>query len=177
MKIINQLNRSCLLLFLLQPLFSYADVLLDVTATMIEPTCDIRSENNSSPLKISFGTLNIDDVNKSKAVNNFPLYITGCNLNKNLAIILSPKGMGTLLYNGKKILATSISGLGIDFNEVTGGNVRSLDVSKKQRIYPENISSSQSKIDLQAKLVSTVPVNQLEAGKFTSTMTIAVTYY
>ncbi|MEQ4672509.1 type 1 fimbrial protein, partial [Providencia manganoxydans] len=82
----------------------------------------------------------------------------------------------TLLYNGKNILATSTDGLGIDFKEVTGGTVRPLEMSKKQRIYPERVDETLYRMDLQAQLVNAVPINQLAPGKFTSTVTLSVTY-
>lgn len=163
----------CLLII---PLGSHADVLVEVSATMVDPTCNIRTENSSSPLKIGFGTLNPEDLNKSTAVKDFSLYISDCNFSNRLAIVLNPKGGNTLVYNGKNILATSTEGLGIDFKEMTGGTVRELEVSKKQRIYPVRIDATLYRIDLQAQLVSAVPVNQLEQGKFTSTVTLSVTY-
>ncbi|AFH94312.1 MULTISPECIES: fimbrial protein [Providencia] len=174
---LNKLKQPLGLLLLLTVLESHADVLVDVTATMVDPACNIRSENSSSPLKIGFGTLNPNSLNTSAAVNDFSLYITGCNFNNTLAIVLSPKGGSSVLYNGKNILATSINGLGIDFKEVTGGTVRALEVSKKQRIYPERVDATLYRMDLQAQLVSTVPINQLALGKFTSTVTLSVTYH
>ncbi len=174
--ILNKMKAPLGLLLLFVALESHADVLVDITATMVDPACNIRSENSSSPLKISFGTLNPEALSKSTAIKDFSLYISGCNFSKSLAIVLNPKGGGTLLYNGKNILATTTGGLGIDFKEVTGGTVRALEVSKKQLIYPEQIDATLYRMDLQAQLVSAVPINQLELGKFTSTVTLSVTY-
>lgn len=176
MTILNQIKKTLGLLLLFTALGSSADVLVEVTATMVDPACNIRSENSSSPLKIGFGALNPEALNKSAAVKDFSLYISGCNFNNSLAIVLNPKGGSTLLYNGKNILATSTDGLGIDFKEVTGGTVRALEMSKKQRIYPERVDATLYRMDLQAQLVNAVPINQLELGKFTSTVTLAVTY-
>lgn len=176
MTILNKMKKPLGLLLLFSALESHADVLVDVTATMVDPACNILSENSSSPLKIGFGTLNPEALNKSAAVKDFSLYISGCNFNNSLAIVLNPKGGNTLLYNGKNILSTSTNGLGIDFKEVTGGTVRALEVSKTQRIYPEQVDAMLYRMDLQAQLVSTVPINQLELGKFNSTVTLSVTY-
>ncbi|AUU36344.1 MULTISPECIES: fimbrial protein [Proteus] len=176
MTILNQIQKPLGLLLLFTALGSSADVLVEVTASMVDPACNIRSENSSSPLKIGFGTLNPESLSKSTAVKDFSLYISGCNFNNSLAIMLNPKGRSTLLYNGKNILATSIDGLGIDFKEVTGGTVRALEMSKKQQIYPERVNSTLYRMDLQAQLVNAVPINQLTLGKFTSTVTLAVTY-
>lgn len=173
---LNKMKKSLGLLLLFTVLESHADVLIDVTATMVDPACSIRSEDSSSPLKIGFGTLNPEALNKSTAVKDFSLYISGCNFSNNLAIVLNPKGGGTLLYNGNNILATSTKGLGIDFKEVTGGTIRALEMSKTQRIYPERVNTTLYRMDLQAQLVSAVPTNQLEPGKFTSTVTLSVTY-
>lgn len=176
MTILNKMKKPFGLLLLFTSLESQADVLVDVTATMVDQACNIRSENSSSPLKIGFGTLNLEALNKSVAVKDFSLYISGCNFSNSLAIVLTPKGGNTLLYNGKNILSTSTEGLGIDFKEVTGGTVRALEVSKKQRIYPERINATLYRMGLQAQLVSAVPINQLELGTFTSTVTLSVTY-
>lgn len=176
MNIFNKMKTQLGLLLLFSVLESHADVLLDVTATMVDPACNLRSENSSSPLKIGFGTLNPEALNKSDTVKDFSLYISDCNFNNSLAIMLSPKGGNTLIYKGKNILATSADGLGIDFKEVTGGTVRELEVSKKQRIYPIRVDATLYRMDLQAHLVNTVPINQLGLGKFTSAVTLSVTY-
>ncbi len=176
MTIFNKMKTPLGLLLLFVALESHADVLVDITATMVDPACNIRSENSSSPLKISFGTLNPEALSKSTAIKDFSLYISGCNFSKSLAIVLNPKEGNTLLYNGKKILATSTVGLGIDFKEVTSGTVRALEVNKTQRIYPERVDATLYRMDLQAQLVNAVPISQLELGKFTSTITFSVTY-
>lgn len=176
MTILNKMKTPLGLLLLFFALESHADVLVDITATIVDPACNIRSENSSSPLKIGFGTLNPESLNKSAVVKDFSLYISDCNFSKSLAIVLNPKGGNTLLYNGKNILATSTGGLGIDFKEVTGGTVRALEVNKTQRIYPERIDATLYRMDLQAQLVSAVPITLLELGKFTSTITLSVTY-
>lgn len=177
MKILNKIKLLLGLCTSFVSLFCHGDVLINVSATMISPACNIRSENNSSPLKINFNTLNPEELNTSISTRNFPVYITGCDFSKNLAIILNPKGTNTLLYNGKKILATNIDGLGIKFNEITGGTTRSLEMNQTQRIYPERINSALYRMDLQAQLVNSIPITQLQLGKFTSSVTIAVTYY
>ncbi|HBO22403.1 MAG TPA: fimbrial protein [Providencia sp.] len=158
------------------PLGSHADVLVDVTATMVVPACNIRSENSSSPLKIGFNRVNLENLNNTEVVKDFSLYISGCNFSNELAILLNPKEGSTLLYNGKNILATSTKGLGIDFKDITGETVRPLEMGKKQRIYPERIEATLYRMSIQAQLVSAIPVNQLEQGKFTSTVTLSVTY-
>lgn len=178
MKLINRLTTYLWCLLLLASM-GQADVLVDVTATMISPACDIRSEDSSSPLKISFGIIKIDnlsDLSVMSVMQNFPLYISGCHINKDLAIMLESKNDGSLVYNGKTILATSTDGLGINISDVTGGNVRPLNVGIKQLVYPEKIDATQYRMDLQAQLVNTVPVSQLAVGKFTSTMMVLVTY-
>lgn len=169
--------KNCLGLFtLLMPLFSQADVLVNVSATMVTPACNIRSENSSAPLNINFDLVNVDELGSEKASETFSLYLSDCDFNRNLAILLSPKGLGALSYNGKKVAATSLYGLGIDFNDITGGGERSLNVEQTQRITPEQVTVSEARIDLQARLVNAVPINQLESGRFTSTVTISVTY-
>ncbi|HEM8292659.1 TPA: fimbrial protein [Providencia rettgeri] len=176
MTMLNQMKKSLGLLLLCTVLESHADVLIDVTATMVDPACNIRSENSSSPLAIDFNIINSSELNKSAVVKDFSLYISDCNFSKSLAMVLNPKGGSTLSYNGKNILATSIDGLGIDFTEVTGGTIRALEMNKKQRIYPERVNATLYRMDLQAQLVSAVPIKQLELGEFTSTVTLSVTY-
>lgn len=165
------------LMGLLSPTISNADVLIDVTATMVDPACNIRSEDSASPLNISFGTLNPESIGKPEASRSFSLYITECNFMKTLGIVLNPKGVSALPYQGKNILATNITGLGIDFQETTGGKSRPLEMGKNQRIYPERLNENEYRMELLAQLVSTVPVAQLETGKFSSTVTIVVTYF
>ncbi len=177
MKTINKLIKLFFQILLFVPLIGQADVFVEVTATMIPPTCNIRSEDNSSPLKVSFGTHNIDNLDTLVVNKDFPLYITGCDFSRELAVILNPKGYSTFIYNGRLILATSTEGLGVNINDVTGGTVRALEVNQIQRIYPEKIDTAEYRVDLQAQLVNTLPVNQLVAGPFTSTMMILVTYY
>lgn len=175
MKLTHKVTKYLWCLLLLTSM-GQADVLVDVTATMISPACDIRSEDSSSPLKISFGIIKIDNLSDLSVMQNFPLYISGCHINKDLAIMLEPKNDGSLVYNGKAILATSTDGLGIDISDITGGKVRSLNVGIKQLVYPEKIDATQYRMDLQAQLVNTVPVSQLAVGKFTSSMMVLVTY-
>lgn len=177
MKMFNVIKTTSQLLLLLASSLSQADVLIDVTATMVEPACNIRSENSSSPLNINFGTLNIDKLNTPDSVKGFSLYLTGCNFSKTLAIVLNPKGSSTLDYNGKNILSTNTEGLGIDFNDATGGGAaRSLEVSQKQRIDPERINDTEYRMDIQAQLVSAIEPSELKPGKFTATVSILVTY-
>ncbi len=59
---------------------------------------------------------------------------------------------------------------------MTGGTIRSLETSKKHKINPERINSTLYRVDLQAQLVNTVPINQLKLGTFNSIVTISVTY-
>lgn len=162
---------------LFSPVFSYADVLIDVTATMVDPACNIRSENSASPLNINFKTLNPESLGKPEASQSFSLYITGCNFTKTLGIVLNSKGVSVLPYQGKNILATTTAGLGIDLQETTGGKSRPLEMGKNQRIYPERLNDNEYRMELLAQLVNTVPVTQLEMGKFSSVVTIAVTYF
>lgn len=158
------------------PLLTKADVLVDVTATMVAPACNIRSENASAPLLVDFGTLNVELLTQAPPIKKFSLYITDCDLTKTLAAVLNPKNMNTVTYEGRSILGTSTTGLGIDFSEVTGGTSRLLEFNKKMQIYPEKINASTSKIDLQTKLVSVVPINTLVLGKYTSSMIISIIY-
>ncbi|EEG83316.1 fimbrial protein [Proteus sp. G2665] len=177
MKLLKNLNALLVIATLMVPGLSVADVLVEVSATMVTPACDIRSEDSSAPLKINFGTLNVDELYQSEVNHDFTLYLTGCDFNKTLALLLTPKGSSTLEYNGKKILGTSISGLGIDFKDITGGSIRPLDVGQTQRISPESVDAMQSRLNLRAQLVSAVPKSKLTLGAFSSTLTIAVTYF
>ncbi|OAT38671.1 fimbrial protein [Proteus myxofaciens] len=177
MFIFNKISIPIAIVSMLTVFSSHADVLIDVTATMVEPVCNVRSENSSSPLKIGFNSVNIASLSQSAIVKDFSLYISDCNFNNTLAVMMTSKSGSTLLYNGKNILATSTDGLGIDFNEVTGGTVRPLEMNKNQRIYPERVDETLYRLDLQAQLVSTLPINELALGKFTSTVTFSVTYY
>ena len=176
MNIFNKLKLFSTIWVTFIPLLTKADVLVDVTATMVAPACNIRSENASAPLLIDFGTLNVELLTQSPPVTKFSLYITECDLTKTLAAVLNPKNMNTITYDGRGILGTSTTGLGIDFSEVTGGKNRLLEFNKKMQIYPEKINGTTSKIDLQTKLVSTVPVNTLTLGKYNSSMIISIIY-
>lgn len=172
----HKIKISLGLFFLLSPICGYSDVLINVSATMIAPACDIRSENSSSPLEIGFNTVNTASLDSEPQIKNFSLYISGCEFNRDLAIVMNPKGHKSILHDGKNILSTSIEGLGIDFKEVTGGAVRELEMDKKQRIYPERLDSSNYRVDLQAQLVSAIPLEELKPGRFSSSMTLSVTY-
>lgn len=156
---------------------THADVLIDVTATMVDPACNIRSEDSSSPLNVNFRALNPEMVGKPASSQSFSLYITECNFTKTLGVVLNPKGVSSLPYQGKNILATSTEGLGIDLQETTGGKSRPLEVGKNQRIYPERLNDSEYRMDILAQLVNTIPTAELKKGKFSSTVTIAITYF
>lgn len=177
MKLNNQIRHYFLGILVFFPLISQADIEINVMATMVDPICNLSSQDDSSPLNINFGTVKTETLNKVEAAQNFSLYISGCNFNRTLAISLNPKGTNSLPYEGKNILATSIDGLGIDFAETTGDVNRALEIGKTQQIYPERIDNTKYRIDLQAKLVSAVPIEQLELGQFTSAVTFSVTYY
>lgn len=176
MKLINKIKKSFWPFLLLAPMWSQADVLINVTASVISPACDIRSENNTAPLKINFGTINPETLNDTTVIEDFSLYLSECDFNRNLAIIFSPKGSGSLMYKGKNILATGIDGLGVDFTDVTGGITRAIEVGKKQRISPQQVNSTLYRIDLKAQLVSAVPTKELKPGRFSSTVTLLVMY-
>lgn len=164
--------------FLFFSLISKADVLIDVSATLVDPACDIRSEDNSAPLKINFGVINLPTHSGDLAQPyEFPLYLTGCNWNKALGIMINPKGGNTLVYQGKNILATSTDGLGINISDITGGVSNPLRVNQIQQVFPELIDASLQRINLQAELVNVVPVSQLNTGKFNAIAMISVTYY
>lgn len=154
----------------------HADVLVEVSATMVAPSCNIHSEHHGSTLKIDFGTVKFDELNSASHHRAFAIQLSGCDFNKDLAIMLAPKGNNTFIHNGQTVLATSISGLGISFNEVIDGGVRPLAMNKLQRINPQRLSATEYQTDLQARLVNRIPAEQLAAGKFTSAMTILVAY-
>ena len=153
-----------------------SDVLVEVNATMVAPSCNIHSEHNDSQLTIDFGSMKPEALDNTHINKDFPIHLSGCDFNKNLAIILNPKGTHTLQHHGQTLLATTTAGLGILFNEVTEGAVHVLDINKLQRIHPKKISATEYRADLQARLISTIPSERLAVGKFTSAMTILVTY-
>lgn len=98
MKLLKNLNALLVIATLMVPGLSVADVLVEVSATMVTPACDIRSEDSSAPLKINFGTLNVDELYQSEVNHDFTLYLTGCDFNKTLALLLTPKGSSTLVF-------------------------------------------------------------------------------
>ncbi|ENU1226037.1 MULTISPECIES: fimbrial protein [Providencia] len=177
MNTINWLSKF-ILCFLCFSFIAKSDVLIDVSATLVDPACHLRSEDNSTPLKIHFGVINIphnsDDISQS---HTFPLYLTGCNWNKALGIMINPKNSNTMVYQGKNILSTDTDGLGININNITGGVAHPLEVNQIQQIFPEQIDATLQRIILQADLVSTLPASQLRAGKFSAIAMISVTYY
>ena len=146
MNTINWLSKF-VLCFLFLPFMSKSDVLIDVSATLVDPACHLRSEDNSTPLKINFGVINIphnsDDISQSHI---FPLYLTGCNWNKSLGIMINPKNSNTMVYQGKSILSTSTDGLGININNITGGVAHPLEVNQIQQIFPEQIDATLQRI-------------------------------
>ncbi len=153
---------------------SHSDVLINVSATMINPACVVSSIDGSSPLQIGFGNVNLDTFDKQTSEETFSINIDNCDLRKALVILLSPKKEGTLLYEGKNVLATTTDGLGIKIDDITSGK-RPLEMGLTQRIYPR-VSGNRGMIDLQAQLVRTVAAEKLELGRFTSAMTVLVTY-
>ncbi|EKT57577.1 fimbrial protein [Providencia sneebia] len=173
MKIINKLKIFSL--FILMSCFSQADVIIDVTAKLIDPACTIRSKDNSKPLQINFGSLNPELINTPNSTRDFSIYISGCD-STNLAIIVTPKTNGAMSYNGRNILSTNTSGLGIDLKQVNGTSVRDLEISKLQRIYPVKNSSTESRLDLKAQLVNVGAIGDLALGQFSTSATFTVTY-
>ncbi|MPW45426.1 fimbrial protein [Acinetobacter guerrae] len=155
---------------------THADVLVNVTAQMISPACVLYSADQTSPLKLDFGNVQLKSVGEADSSKNFSLIIEGCDFAKDLSIVLSPKSSGVLLYNGRNILATTIDGLGIDLSVMNNNTIQALEVSKKQKITPTAIDGSKYGIQLKADLVSSVPLDQLKAGPFSSSVTITVTY-
>lgn len=165
-----------LFLLVMLPVTTWADVIMEVTASMVAPACNVRSEDSASPLKIDFGIVNVKSLGSSGFFKVFPLYISGCNSIDNLSLIINPKGSGTLSYNGRRISGTNIDGLGVDLKEITGGIIRDININKKEHINPVKIDPSLYRIDLQAQLVNTIPAEKLKLGKFTSIITLSVTY-
>lgn len=176
MNIINNMKILPLSMIFLIPSWSQADILIEVSATLLEPTCNIRSENNNSPLKINFGTLNPELISTTEVIRDFSIYIFGCNIDRNLDIVINPKVNGSIVYKGINILGTNISGLGIDLKQTNAGTIRDLEVNKRQRIYPTKLSTSETRLDLRAQLVSAVPINELDLGRFGTSATFTVTY-
>ncbi|MTB65381.1 fimbrial protein [Providencia sp. wls1943] len=177
MKKINKIRKYWWGLLLFISPVVYGDVFVDVMATMVDPACHVRSENNDSPLQINFGGVEINGAPEISLTKDFPVYISGCSGRKTLSVLLNPKGYGTEEYQGRQILSTSAKGLGIDFFDITDGLTFPLELNQLQTITPQPISATEHRINLQAKLVNTRPLSQLPAGRFTSAMMISVTYH
>lgn len=154
-----------------------ADVLIDVTASMVDPACDIRGENQQSTLKIDFGTIELSSGAAHLAPPYaFPIYLVGCNATRSLSILLDSKNSDVLDHQGQKILSTSTEGLGVQIDDMTDGAIRILEMNKTTPIFPKPMGDASQRVDLQATLVNTIPINQLVAGKFTATLMMLVTY-
>lgn len=164
------------LILLLGSSSALSDIFVEVNATMLTPVCDIRSENYSSPLVIDFGTVNSEQLNGNTVDRDFPIYLSGCDFNKSIAITLNTRDGNTLMHNGQALLATTIKGLGIQFNETTEGTIRFLDVNAIEAIHPIQVNATEYRTDIQAQLVGTIPADELSSGRFTSSMTVLVMY-
>ena len=152
-----------------------ADVLINISATMLAPACSITSTDGYDPIEVNFDIVNVEKLNISPPRKSFSIFISECDLTKSLAIVISPKANGSMMAKGRNILATSVEGLGISFSDITMDKDTSIDVGKKQQIYPE-ILNNKGKIDIRSELINTKPINELPKGFFNASMSVLITY-
>lgn len=165
-----------LFLFFISSL-SYADILVEVTATMMAPMCTIRTIDGNTSTEVHYDNVNVERLENSEVVSNLSINISDCDFSRQLSILLSPKGGSTIIHDGQGLLSTSTKGLGIAFKDITSGNNHPIDVSKKELINPVLISTNLYRFDLEAKLINIIPASELVLGPFNSSMTILMDYH
>ncbi|HFW5147584.1 TPA: fimbrial protein [Salmonella enterica subsp. enterica serovar Potsdam] len=152
----------------------HADIPVTITATIVEPTCNVTGSDGNSEMEVNFGDVLIDEVgtggNPSKKLSPFIMKITcdgGAPAGKKLQMFINPTG-GTMAYAGRTVLGTSIPNLGIDLTDGTS-------------FWPLNTwtpvaTGTEGTILAGAMLVSE-NVTDLKGGNFTSSALVEMAYH
>jgi type 1 fimbria pilin len=155
------------LMALLWNAFGHADVLVNVSAIIIKPACEVTGDGQNGELEVRFGELPLATVNTAEAQKDIALKFTcadGIPSNGKLRMYLRPSSFGAL---GSNILATSMEGLGIEMRVAT----QKADFSQWLPV----VVTRAGEMALTAKLVA-ADLPSLSGGEFTASANMMMTY-
>ncbi|MGL5385899.1 MAG: fimbrial protein [Enterobacterales bacterium] len=155
------------LVALLGSAFSHADVLVNISAIIIKPACEVTGDGQNGELEVRFGELPLASVNTADAQKDIALKfscVDGIPSNGKLRMYLRPSSFGAL---GSNILGTSMEGLGIEML------VASQKANFSQWV-PVTVTTA-GEMMLTAKLVA-ADLPSLSGGEFTASANMMMTY-
>ncbi|EAB6708048.1 fimbrial protein [Salmonella enterica subsp. enterica] len=153
----------------------HADIPITITATIIEPTCNVTDSGGNSQMEVNFGDVLIDEIGTGGTTGKLsPLSMKvtcdgGAPADKTLQMVIKSTGAGgTMSYAGRTVLGTSIPNLGIDLTDGTS-------------FWPLNtwtpvVTGTEGTILAGAMLVSE-NVTDLKGGYFTSSALVEMAYH
>ncbi|MBJ9983887.1 fimbrial protein [Acinetobacter sp. S40] len=160
--------------------WGHADVLVNVTAQMLTPACNIAMGTGKGS-NIEFGRVQVEDLKKNQGpTQDFRIDITGCDFgNKAVGLAMLPKVGSVVEYNSQSLLATTTDGLAIAFKDKVGGkslrpdgSAQSINLTK----YTDISLSTTRFATLNAQLINTKPADELELGPFEAVITLLAQY-
>ncbi|MBK0063580.1 MULTISPECIES: fimbrial protein [unclassified Acinetobacter] len=177
---INPLIKSLCPVLLLISTWGHADVLVNVTAQMLTPACNIAMGMGKGS-NVEFGRVQVEDLKKNlEPTQEFRIDITGCDFgNKVVGLAMLPKMGSVVEYNSQSLLTTTTDGLAISFKDKANGkslkpdgSVQSINLTKYS-----DISLSKTRFaTLKVQLINTKPVDELELGPFQAVITLLAQY-
>lgn len=152
---------------------AHADIPVTITATIIEPTCNVTDQNGNNQMEVDFKDVLVDEVGTGGNTGKVSLLLMkvtcdgGAPVGKTLSMYINPTG-GTMSYAGRTVLGTTMSGLGIDLT--TDGKS-----SFPLETWTPVVTGTGGLLIAEAMLVSE-KVADLKGGAFTSTASMVMAY-
>lgn len=154
-----------------------ADVPIIITATIVEPVCQVTGTDGSGLITVDFGNVQIQDINTAQARQPLEMKVTcesAAPSGKVLQMLLEPVAGGVMTVGGVQVLGTSLPGLGIRLDDVNGTVVAPGSWTRVTGV-DTGVAPDRAAVLMQASLVAENTDN-LEADTFRTSATIVMTY-
>ncbi|SFO09658.1 fimbrial protein [Xenorhabdus japonica] len=156
--------------------WGHSDVNISIKGTLREPVCTVTGEDGNNIVNVFFGEAKIRDVGSGKVEKPIKLKVNCESMapyNKVLKMKVTPTSNGVMNILGGNILKTSIDELGIAL--IKGKDPVVLNQWLPVNEIDTNIGLPAGDIILTARLV-TSNIKQLEAGEFSSSANLVISY-
>ncbi|EAA4085075.1 fimbrial protein [Salmonella enterica subsp. salamae] len=154
-----------------------ADIPITVTATIVEPVCQVTGTDGSGLITVDFGNVQVQDINTTQARQPLEMKVTcesAAPSGKVLQMLLEPVEGGVITVGGEQVLGTSLPGLGIRLDDVNGMVVTPGRWTRVSGV-DTRVTPDRAAVVMQASLVAE-NTNTLEADTFRTSATLVMTY-
>ncbi|HAG1868571.1 TPA: fimbrial protein [Salmonella enterica] len=151
-----------------------ADVPITVTGTVVEPACSVVDANGNDQTEVDFGVIPLEKVGTARAQQSLRMKVTcdsAAPSGKSLKMFIRPTSAGTMSYNNRTVLGTTIAGLGIDLMDSSNHPV----APSTWEGVGTQVSFPSGDVTLQAMLVSP-DTSALTVGDFSATASVMMSY-